>query len=72
MYSLVACSVRLEHMFRLGRKADYERLKMERKLRMVGRELRDPSHPREEIQLDPKGENLIIETIVGTQDMNIW
>ena len=45
---------------------------MERKLRNVTSELRDKSHARQAIKVDAVGENLIIETIVGTQDMNIW
>jgi hypothetical protein len=72
IYALLSCGVRVEHMLGLARESDVRRLDMERKLQNDRRELRDASHPRQHINLDPAEENLIIETIVGTQDMNIW
>ena len=32
----------------------------------------DPSHPRDRINLPTEDENLVLETIVGGQDINIW
>lgn len=32
----------------------------------------DPSHPRDRINLPTEEENLVLETIVGGQDINIW
>ena len=72
IYALISCSVRVEALFGLGRPNDIKRLDMEKKLRSVTSELRDKSHARQAIKIDAAGENLIIETIVGTQDMNIW
>lgn len=72
LYSILGCSVKIENMLGLGRKSDALRLDMEKKLSQARRELGDKNHPRQQILLEPKEENLIIETIIGTQDMNIW
>lgn len=72
IYHMMACGVRIGGLIGLGRQSDVQRLRMEQKLEQAKRELRDPTHERKEIRLETAEENVIIETIVGSQDMNIW
>lgn len=69
---VMAFGVRFGHCLGLGRKSDRLKLDVEEKLKHARRELQDPNHSRAIIELDPVEENLIIETIVGAQDLNIW
>mmetsp|Transcript_14828 Transcript_14828/g.18086 ORF Transcript_14828/g.18086 Transcript_14828/m.18086 type:complete len:663 (-) Transcript_14828:177-2165(-) len=72
MFNSVACFVRGTHCIGLGRESDYRKLTFEKKLRQESIELKDPAHSRQEINLNKKEENLILETIVGAQDSNVW
>ena len=36
------------------------------------KELKDPTHARTEIKLDPHEEDLLLDTIVYAESMNIW
>jgi hypothetical protein len=36
------------------------------------KELKDPTHERTEIKLDPEEEDLLLDTIVYAESMNIW
>ena len=72
MYNFFKCATTIENMVGLGRKSDYLRLDMEKKLNEAHKELKDPAHVRQEILLAPAETNLVLETIVGAQDMNIW
>lgn len=56
----------------LGRESDLLKLSTASKLRKQRRELHDPTHERKEIKLSEKDENLILEAIVGAQDLNVW
>lgn len=72
VYGVMSIGVRFAHMLGLGRTSDHLKLGMEKKLSQAKRELKDPAHGRQHIKLEPEEENLILETIVGSQDMNIW
>ena len=72
LYGFFACITTIENMVGLGRASDRDRLDMEKKLAEAQKELKDPTHSRQEILLAPNETNLLIETIVGSQDMNIW
>jgi len=65
IYKFMACGVYLGHVTRLGRRSDRDKLDLEKKLSRARRE-------QQEIKLEPAEQNLILETIVGCQDMNIW
>jgi hypothetical protein len=56
----------------LGRRSDFDKMAMGNRLRIQKREFEDPNDPRQEICLEPNDENLILETIVGAQDVNVW
>lgn len=69
---LMAIGVRLGWLVGLGRGSDKLRLDLEKKIKQAKREIDDPNSERESLVLEPAEENLIYETIVGSQDMNIW
>mmetsp|Transcript_10559 Transcript_10559/g.23382 ORF Transcript_10559/g.23382 Transcript_10559/m.23382 type:complete len:633 (-) Transcript_10559:58-1956(-) len=72
IYRLIRCSVKAFSCLRIGRRSDILKLGMEEKLKVQHKELSDPSHPRDRIDLPLEEEDLFIETIVGAQDINIW
>ena len=72
VYNVMKCGVYLGHAIGLGRASDREKMDLEAKLTQAKRELKDPTHQRQEIKLDDKEENLVLEVIVGAADMNIW
>ena len=72
IYNLMSCGVHVGDAIGLGRKSDKLRIAVEKKISEAKRELDDPSHARQEIVLEPHEENLIVETIVESQDLNIW
>lgn len=72
IYSVMKCGVILGDMTGFGRTSDREKMDLEAKLTEAKKELKDPNHERQEIKLDNKEENLILEVIVGAADMNIW
>ncbi len=57
--------VYLGHLVGLGRKSDRAKL-------VLSKKISESKKNNQEIKLDAAEENLIIETIVGSQDMNIW
>ncbi len=58
--------------FGIGRHSDVMKLELQKKLNEMRTELKDPNHPRQEIDFPPKEENALLEAIVGTQDINLW
>jgi hypothetical protein len=68
---LKACA-HLMRFLHLGRKSDFDKLAMGGRLRTQRHEFEDPNNPRQEICLESTDENLILETIVGAQDVNVW
>lgn len=64
--------IKLTSCLRITRESEVRKLHLEKKVRSEVAELRDPSHPRSEIRLDTTNENLLIEAIVGSMDLNIW
>merc|ERR1712127_561844 len=57
---------------RITRESEIRKLHLQKKVRSEVVELRDPSHPRSEIRLDADSENLLLEAIVGSMDLNVW
>ena len=56
----------------LYRKSELQKLDLDIRLKDQRKELNDPSHPRDRIELSSSDENLFLETIVGAMDNNIW
>jgi len=56
----------------IGRASDMEKLRLKAILKKQKKELRDSNHARSHYELNRADENLIIETIVGNQDLNVW
>jgi len=72
MYNLSAAYVKGSNYIGLGRKTDLNFLQMQPKLRAQVQELRDPTHNRSEIVLDPKEERILLEAVVSAENLNIW
>ena len=72
VFNLMKTIVKIFTWTRLGRQSDFDKLEMRRNLQRQREELNDPNHPRQEIVLKPKDEDLILETIVGAQHLNVW
>lgn len=58
--------------FGIGRQSDVMKLELKKKLKEMRKELKDPNHPRQQIEFPPNEENALLEAIVGTQDINLW
>ncbi len=56
----------------IGRQSDVMKLELKKKLKEMRTELKDPNHPRQQIEFPPNEENALMEAIVGTQDINLW
>ena len=72
IYQFMRCTVKAYGCLRIGRRSDILKLDLEKQLRTQQQELNDPAHPRSRINLPQKEEDLFLETIVGSQDINIW
>ena len=72
IYWIMRCGVKTSSCLRIGRKSDIEKLDMEKKIRMQHEELNNPHHPRDRINLPTETEDLFLETVVGSQSINIW
>jgi len=72
LYCFVASEVKLMASLRLGRKTEAEKLAFEKKLKQATDELKDPNNPRSEIVLEPREENLLVDTIICAESINIW
>jgi len=72
VYAAIARSVRFFNLIGIGRKADKEEIELEKKLHVQTKELRDPNHPRKEIKLEIHEEQLLLDTVVFAESMNIW
>lgn len=72
LYCFIASEIKLMASLKLGRKSEAEKLVFEKKLKQATDELKDPNHPRSEIVLEPREENLLVDTIVCAESINIW
>lgn len=72
LYNFVATKIKFFYVLGLGRGAEREKLRLEKKLWVHTKELNDPNNPRQEIILDTNEENLLLDTIVNAESMNIW
>jgi len=66
VHALGTFLLKIEKILKIGRKADRARGKMEKKIK------ENWGKPKRDFRLEKDEQNLIIETIIGTQDMNIW
>uniref|UniRef100_A0A7S2YE62 Threonine/serine exporter-like N-terminal domain-containing protein n=1 Tax=Entomoneis paludosa TaxID=265537 RepID=A0A7S2YE62_9STRA len=72
MFKMSAGYVRLSNWIGLGRKSDLTFLQMEPKIRQQTAELKDPNHPRSEVQLTEEEEKILIEAVVSSENLNVW
>mmetsp|Transcript_46873 Transcript_46873/g.141996 ORF Transcript_46873/g.141996 Transcript_46873/m.141996 type:complete len:350 (-) Transcript_46873:113-1162(-) len=72
MYDFVAGTVRFFRLIRIGRRSELDKLVLEQKLKKQTDELRDPSHLRDEVKLDRKEEDLLLDTLVNAESINVW
>lgn len=72
LFKVVNFFIRVSNCIGIGRKSDFLKLKVGEKLKKQMRELKDPSDQRQEIDLLPTEQNLILEAIVGSQELNVW
>jgi hypothetical protein len=56
----------------IGRPSDIMKFDVEEKLKVWRTELKDPHHPRDQIEFPPQEENVLLDAIIGTQDINTW
>jgi len=71
-YEVTAFFVRLNHFFRMGKKADYDVLQLDKKLRQQRAELYDSYHSRESINLDVNEERLLFDAIISSEPVSTW
>ena len=72
IFSATAISIRLFDKIGIGRHSDVVFLDMEKKLREQRKELKDPSHARQNIVLTDDEEIILVEAIISAEDINIW
>mmetsp|Transcript_4258 Transcript_4258/g.6354 ORF Transcript_4258/g.6354 Transcript_4258/m.6354 type:complete len:691 (-) Transcript_4258:1309-3381(-) len=60
------------YFFGIGRQSDIMKFEVEKKLKDMRTELKDPNHPRDKIDFPKNEEDAIIDAIIGTQDINTW
>ena len=72
LYGCISGVVKFFNCIGIGREADKHMVKLEKKLYQQSKELRDPDHDRKEIRLERHEEDLLLDTIVYAESMNIW
>jgi len=72
LYAIVAAETKFSAKLNLGRKAEVEKIELEKKLRRETAEIRDPGNPRTKIELSKKEEDLLIDTIITAESINVW
>jgi len=72
VFGCMKVSIKLESCFGLGRSSDFERLDLDKKLDQQMSELYDDNHNRDKIEVTEREENLFLELIVGSKDLNPW
>jgi len=72
LYAIVAAEAKFSAKLNLGRKAEVEKIELEKKLRREAAEIRDPGNPRTKIELSKKEEDLLIDTIITAESINVW
>ncbi|CAE7202976.1 PLRG1 [Symbiodinium microadriaticum] len=72
LFGCISVMVKCFNCIGIGRKHDKDMVDLEKKIYQHSKELRDPSHPRSEIKLEPHEEDLLLDTIVYAESMNIW
>ena len=72
LYGCISLIVKFFNCIGIGRKHDKDMVDLEKKIYQHSKELKDPNHPREEIKLEPHEEDLLLDTIVYAESMNIW
>lgn len=72
LYGCISGVVKCFNCIGIGRKHDKQMVELEKKIYQHSKELKDPTHERTEIKLDPEEEDLLLDTIVYAESMNIW
>ena len=72
VFNFMKLGVKICECLRIGRHSDFLKLDVQSKITHQYAELLDPTHSRNEIDLSKDEQNLILQTIVGMQELNIW
>ena len=72
LYGAISIMVKFFSLIGIGRQHDKDMVELEKKIYQQSKELNDPTHPREEIKLEGHEEDLLLDTIVYAESMNIW
>lgn len=72
IYRCMGCIVKSATLLGICRKSELEKLDLEHRLKDQRKELEDPSHPRDQIELSSHDEGLLLEAIIGVEPNNVW
>ena len=72
LYGCISSVVKCFNCLGIGRAHDKHMVELEKKIYQQTKELKDPAHPRTEIKLNPEEEDLLLDTVVYAESMNIW
>jgi len=72
LYGSISIVVKFFSLIGIGRQHDKDMVELEKKIYQQSKELNDPNHPRSEIKLEGHEEDLLLDTIVYAESMNIW
>lgn len=71
-YRWMRLQVQLIAALGIGRASDFQKLGLAQRLADQRRDLQDPAHTRSKLGLAQEDEELVLETVVGTMDTNVW
>ncbi|CAJ1446158.1 unnamed protein product [Effrenium voratum] len=72
LYGCISSVVKCFNCLGIGRAHDKHMVELEKKIYQQTKELKDPANPRTEIKLGPEEEDLLLDTVVYAESMNIW
>ena len=72
LYAIVAAENKFSAMLKLGRRSEVEKIELEKKLRIETAEVRDPGNSKTKVELSKKEEDLLIDTIISAESINVW
>lgn len=71
-YNLNVFWLKMVGFLHLGRKTQQQQLQLQRTLHQSVLEVKDPNHPRKEIELSDEEEKALVEAIVEGHGLNLW
>ncbi|KAH8094271.1 hypothetical protein JL720_4265 [Aureococcus anophagefferens] len=72
VYNVVTFAIKVGDCLGLGRKTEPVKRQLAKKLRQRQAFVLDPNRPETEVKLDDEEENILVETVIGAQDLSIW